>query len=199
VPAVAPLEVETGTYRLVYTGSIYEPRDLLLLLDGVELALGRRPELRARLRLDLVGWLSADTQRIADRRLPPLSPVVRNLGQRPRAEALARTRQADAGVLLVGPDPGRDRFVATKLYEYIGADRQVLAITPPGAATAVLADLGWGVIADPTPEGVASGLERLLSADTPSAGPADPERRYERRSLAGRLAGLLDEVVAAHG
>ena len=187
---------EPGTFRIVYSGSIYEPGDLSLLLDGLELALERRPELRGRLRVELVGWLSAETQPIADARIPRLGPVVRHLGQRPRSEALARTRRADAGLLLIGPAVGRELFIGTKLYEYLGADRQVLAVAPRGAASAVLDNLDWGVVAEPTPVGVANGIDRLLAGGLRS-GVADPERRYERRTLAGLLAGQLDEVVSA--
>ena len=74
-------------------------------------------------------------------------------------------------------------------------DLPIIAAVPPGDARAVLEELDWGVIADPEPQAIAAGLERITDAPRPTR-PADPEGRYERVAQARRLAGLLDEVVA---
>jgi glycosyltransferase involved in cell wall biosynthesis len=186
---------DSGRFRLVYAGSLYGAEEFATFLDGVESLLARRPELGERLRVEFIGWFNAENQALAARRLPRLDPVVRQLGFMPRAEALARVATADAGLELIAATPGRDQIAGSKLYEYIGLDKPVLAVTPPGEARRMLKVLGWGVSADPTPDGVARGLEELL--DQPQAGRlADPERRFERRNLAGALAGLLDEVHA---
>jgi glycosyltransferase involved in cell wall biosynthesis len=182
-----------GVFTIVYAGSVYGDRELAIFLDGVERLLEARPELRDRLRVEFFGWLSESNRELAARRLPALDPVVRHLGMLSREDALARVATADAGLLLLAEGPDRDLFVGAKAYEYIGLDRQVLAIAPPGELRERLAELGWGVGADPTPEGVARGIERLLDLPAPAHG-ADPQGRYERRALARRLAELLDEV-----
>jgi hypothetical protein len=89
-----------------------------------------------------------------------------------------------------------DLFVGGKLYDYLGQNRQILAMVPQGDARDVLAGLGWGVIADPTPESVEAAVERLISQPAP-AGPADPTGRFDRAALAGELAALLDDVAPA--
>ncbi len=195
----ADAPTEDGTpFRLVFTGSMQYLPELELLVDGLELLLARRPDLRERLRVDFVGWFSPETQVVADRRFPALEPVVRRFGFVPKQEALAHLRSADAAFIVLAAAPGRAHVPPAKLFEYIGLDRPVLAIAPPGEARRILDELGWGLAADPTPEGVAGGIERLLSA-APSGGTADPERRYERSTLSRRLAALLDEVVKAAG
>jgi glycosyltransferase involved in cell wall biosynthesis len=190
-----PITSEKDLYRIVYAGSLYGEPELRVLLDGVALLLERWPGLRSRLRIDLVGWLSATNQQIAARRLPELEPVVRTLGLRPRAEALGRQRAADACLVLMGPGDDRAVFGTTKLFEYLGLGLPVLAVVPPGEVRHVLAELDWGVVADPTPQGVADGIERLMAAP-PRSAVADPERRYERRALTRRLAAILDEVTS---
>jgi glycosyltransferase involved in cell wall biosynthesis len=185
---------EPGTFRLLYAGSVYGERELTLFLDGVERLLARRPELRERLRVEFLGWFSAANEEIARRRLPALDPVVRHLGFVPRPEAIARQRSADAGMVLLSDMGDRSLFATTKLYEYLGLDLPILAIVPPGEVRTILGELGWGVAADPTPDGVADGIERILETERGSDRRADPERRYERRALAGRLAAILDEV-----
>jgi glycosyltransferase involved in cell wall biosynthesis len=182
-------------FHLVYAGSVYGERELELFLDGVERLLERRPALRDRLRVDFVGWFSQANLAIAARRLPALAPIVRHHGFRARAEAIALQRAADAGLVLIAPGPNRESVATGKLYEYLGLDLPILAVTPPGEVREILAELDWGVVADPTPDGVAEGLERILEATRPDR-PADPERRYERRSLTARLVELLDEVSA---
>ena len=139
-----------------------------------------------------VGSAKANRE-LAARRLPALDPVVRHLGQLPRADALARVASADAGLLLLADGPDRDLFVGAKVYDYVGLNRQVLAVVPPGELRDLLEDLDWGVSADPSPGGVADGIERLLALPIP-AHRADPDGRYERRALAGRLADILEEV-----
>jgi glycosyltransferase involved in cell wall biosynthesis len=182
-------------FRLTYAGSLYGADELPTFLDGVEILLARRPELGDRLRVEFIGWFNAENQAIAAQRLPGLDPVVRQLGFMPHDEALARVAAADAGLELIADAPGREQVAGTKLYEYIGLDKPILAVVPPGEARRVLELLNWGVVADPTPEGVARGLEELLD-QRPLERAADPERRFERRNLTGALAALLDEAQA---
>lgn len=192
--AAAAQRADSGTFHLVYAGSLYGADELALFLDGVELVLARRPELADRLRVEFIGWFNAENTALAARRLPALDPVVRRVEFMPRGEALARVAAADAGLHLMADAAGRDLVVGSKLYEYIGLDKPVLAVTPPGEARRLLEQLDWGVVADPTPEGVATGLERIVEMPT-SERQADPDRAFERRALTAELARLLDEVA----
>jgi glycosyltransferase involved in cell wall biosynthesis len=196
--AAAKASADDGLFHLVYAGSLYGADELALLLDGVELLRQRRPELANRLRVELIGWLNAENQALAASRLPRLEPIVRHVDFMPRNEALARVAGADAGLLLMADAPMRDQVVGSKLYEYIGLDKPVLAVTPPGEARRTLEGLDWGVLADPEPERVADGLERIMAAGG-SDRIADPERMYERQTLAAALAALLDEVASELG
>ena len=185
---------DDGSFRLVYAGSLYGADELALFLDGVELLAARRPDLAQRLRVEFIGWFNAENQALAARRLNNVAPIVRHLGFVPREEALARVAAADAGLLLMADAPGRDQVVGSKLYEYIGLDKPVLAVVPPGEARRTLHELEWGVVADPTPQGVADGLERIMV--WPTAGRvADPQRIYERKTLTADLARLLDDLA----
>ncbi len=182
-----------GRYRLVFTGSIQGIAEARLLAGGLERLLERRPELRDRLRVQLIGWLSPAAEAIAGARLDALQPVVERVGQQPKGAALRAVADADAALVLLADQPGRENVPSAKLFDYLGLDAQVLAVAPQGEVRRILAELDWGVAADATPDGFADGIERLL--DTPLADrPADPERRFERRALSARLARLLDGV-----
>lgn len=184
-----------GTFRLLFTGSMQYLPEFTLFADAMDLLLARRPELRHRLRVILVGWLSPEVEQAAAQRLPALAPTVERLGFQPKQRTLALLRGADAALVLLAEGRGREHVPSAKLFDYLGLDRPVLAVAPPGEVRRILGELDWGIGVDPTPTGFAGGLERLLDAPAP-ARPADPDRRYERRSLSRRLATLLDEVVA---
>jgi hypothetical protein len=121
--------------------------------------------------------------------------MVTLMGFVPRREALDALASADAALILLGSGPGMEVFIGGKLFDYIGQDIQILAMLPRGDARNILEDLGWGVICDPNPASVAQGIARLLESPRP-VGRADPEGKYERATLAGRLADSLDAVVA---
>ena len=192
---------DDGIFRLVYTGSMYGDRELALLIDGLTLALERSPSLRDRLRVEVIGWMTDANRLRANAVLPALAPVLQVSGFVPRNEALARLRAADAALQVLAEAPDRDLVVGGKLFEYLGLDRQILAVSPPGDARSILEQLDWGIVADADPASVADGLERLLSTPPPKRR-ADPEGRYESRRLAAQLGAVFDEVVedrtAAH-
>ncbi len=184
--------------RLVYAGSLYRPPELDTFLAGVARLADERPDAAGRLEITFIGATTAETRAVADRWLadPRVAPVVRLRGFVPRAEAVAAVAEADAALTLLGGGPGMEVFVGAKLYDYLALDRQVLAMVPEGDARDVLAELDWGIIADPEPGSVASALARLLDEPAPSRR-ADPEGRYDRARIATRLGALLDELVSS--
>jgi glycosyltransferase involved in cell wall biosynthesis len=185
-----------GRFHVAYGGSIYGDRELEILLDGIELLVSRRPDVRDLLAVDFIGWLNLRNQAVARSYATPerLGPMLSFAGFLPHREAMARLTAADALLQLIGDGPNRGQIQGGKLMEYVGLDRPILAVVPEGDARALLRELDWGICADPTPAGVAEGLERLLAAPLPTRR-ADPEGRYDRVNLAMRLAAVLDEVV----
>jgi hypothetical protein len=141
-----------------------------------------------------VGMLNPQNRAIASARAAELDPVVSFSDQRPRPEVLAMERSADAGLILIADQPGRDADVNAKLYEYLGLDLPVLAVAPPGETRDTLRALDWGILADPDAEGVADGLASLMTMEPPTRA-ADPDGRFDRRTLAAQLAGLLDAIA----
>ena len=181
-------------FWLIYAGSIYGDRELTLFLDGLSLSVQRDPGIRERLRVTFVGRLNAHNLAIAEARRPEFAGVVEFLGFQPRSDAIEMERSADAGLILIAGDPGRDAVVPAKLYEYIGLDLPVFAVAPPGETRAMLKELDWGLGIDPIPERIADGLKSLPGLARPNRS-ADPDGRYDRRALTERLAAILDEVV----
>jgi glycosyltransferase involved in cell wall biosynthesis len=183
--------------RIVYTGTLDRPAELTVFLDGLALAATRRPDLHDRLCIEIFGNVApACRDLVSAAEAGPANGIVTIRGFVPRVEALAALAAADAALVLLGDGPGMDLFMPGKLFDDLGADRQVLAMLTAGDARELLAELDWGIVCAPVASEVADAIEHLLATPAPDRR-ADPSGRYDRRTLAGRLAGVLDDAVAA--
>jgi glycosyltransferase involved in cell wall biosynthesis len=121
----------------------------------------------------------------------------------PRRESLRLQRDSDALLLLIPEAGGRGRGVLSgKVFEYLAAERPVLAVVPPdGAAAQLVRDTGAGVVA--APEDVDAIRDALVAlharwrAGELEGTPLSPEWR-EKLSRAARveeLAALLESIA----
>lgn len=190
-----PREGSDGPFRIVYTGTLDRPTELATFLEGLDGLLTRRPELTERLAIDFYGSTSDSCRVIADAFIAgPLGRTVRFHGFVPRRDALEALAAADAALILLGAGSGMGLFIGGKLFDYIGQDRQILAMLPDGDSKDILERLDWGVICHPDPTEVGRAIERLISLP-PASRPADPSGLYDRAVLGGHLARSLDEVT----
>ena len=115
----------------------------------------------------------------------------------PRRESLRLQRDSDALLLLIPDAGGRGRGILSgKVFEYLAAERPVLAVVPPdGAAAQLISDTGAGVVA--APDDVAGIRDALLELharwrDGKLEGtPLSPEWR-DSLSRAARVEDLAD-------
>jgi len=187
--------------RIVHAGSFFGQRTPRPFLSAFAALLRSRPELGGRVQAAFLGEL-----RPADREWAlglGLGDALALEGFRPHAEALAAMRAADVLLLLVPRAGGRGLSVVSgKVYEYLAAERPILALVPPeGDAASLLRDTGSAWIADPDDEseivaalGNATGAwlagsleERRLTAEW--------RERLDRRTRARELAELLREAA----
>lgn len=196
LPARASRSAWPARVRLMYSGSMYGQRELWIFLEGVRRLVNESPEFRTRLHVEFVGWLSSGNREIADWYASSggLGDMIEICGFVSHREALGRLQTADAALHVLADDPGKELFVAGKVFEYIGMSIPTFAILPTGDARSILEQLSWGVVVDPDPDEVAGGLRRFLGAP-PQAGPADPDGRYDRASLSRQLAEVLGAVA----
>jgi glycosyltransferase involved in cell wall biosynthesis len=115
----------------------------------------------------------------------------------PRRESLALQRNSDALLLLIPDADGRGRGVLSgKVFEYLAAERPVLAAVPPdGAAAALIRETGAGVVAAPDDVGaLRAALEDLHGRwrDGELEGRALPPEQRERLGRAARVEDLAD-------
>jgi glycosyltransferase involved in cell wall biosynthesis len=113
--------------------------------------------------------------------------------------ALELQRSSDALLLLIPDADGRGRGVLSgKVFEYLAAERPILAVVPPdGAAAELLHEVGNGVVASPEDvpairQALAALVERWQSGSLNGAPlPEDVRDRLDRRSRVREYADLL--------
>jgi glycosyltransferase involved in cell wall biosynthesis len=189
--------------RIVHAGSFFGQRTPRPFLSAFATLLRERPALADRVQAVFLGEL-----RPADREWAlglGLGSALALEGFRPHAEALREMRAADVLLLLVPRADGRGLSVVSgKVYEYLAAERPILALVPPeGDAATLLRDTGSAWIADPDDE--AEILAALgLAADAWLAQSLEERRltpewreRLDRRTRARELVELLESVRPA--
>src|SRR4030095_5231553 len=113
----------------------------------------------------------------------------------PRRQVLELQRDSEALLLLIPESGGRGRGVLSgKVFEYLAAERPILAVVPPdGAAAALLRETGAGVGGAPDDVGGAgrgrrSGRRGGEARGARRTGGELPRRHAERRHALGRMA-----------
>lgn len=198
---------EPERFVLCYTGNFFGRQSPATLLSAIELLLRDQPAVANELVVRFVGGLKAgDRQRIADS--PLLRQAVDQVGFLRHDDVLAQQAAADALFLYVAPGRASRGVYTGKVFEYVAAQRPVLALAPAdNVATALLERAGstsapGGAAVAPddveaTRDAIAAALRLWRSQgrldDVPV--PEDVLERISRASGAARLATLLAQVV----
>jgi glycosyltransferase involved in cell wall biosynthesis len=192
---------ESGSFDIVYTGSLYAHHVPVfrLFCSALKSLLDRRPDLRSRVRLRLVGRIEhAIAQVLEEEQVVGVTQVT---GYLPHTEAIAYTKSADLLLLIIKSDldPGRDVItIPGKFFEYMASRRPILYLGPQSEASAILERTGQGKAVSLDRDEIARELERNI--DEPVAGGIDQTivDSYERRDQARRMAQVLDRARQGH-
>jgi glycosyltransferase involved in cell wall biosynthesis len=178
--------------RVTHAGSFFGRRDPRPFLEALAKADG---DVVAR----FVGGFPSAYREYAQRL--GLAERIEVVSHRSRAEVLALQRDSDALLLLI---PENERGVlSAKVFEYLAAERPILAVVPPdGEAAALIRGTGAGTVVAPDDvDGMVAALSELderRRAGTLTETPLAPEwrDRLSRRARAREYAELLRAVVA---
>ncbi|WKZ66346.1 MAG: glycosyltransferase [Flavobacteriales bacterium] len=186
----APVQVDEEC-SLVHAGSMSPTRDQPGLWKLLARLCADDEGFAARFRLRFVGPVDASV--IASVNAAGLGAHVERMGHLPRAEAMREIARARVLLLPINTTANQHGILPTKLYEYLSTGRPILAVGPrDGDAARVLGEAH--LLLPPTPSATDAARVRALF-DAPPVDAA-AYARYDRRALAGGMAGVLDGLVA---
>ncbi|HVK37018.1 MAG TPA: glycosyltransferase [Candidatus Kapabacteria bacterium] len=199
IPTVDRSERSDDRFTVTYTGSMYGRRNPDAFLRAVE-SLVRRGEVeRSRIRLRFIGRFGEEVMEMF--RTSDLGDAIEVVGYMAHTESIRQLLLADALLLVVDECDESSEVVPGKVYEYVGSGRPVIAVAPERSAIAdLIAETRGGFVAHQSNvAGIADAFLRLYRAHVAGTAALDPDTaaiaRYERRSVTGELARLLDMVT----
>lgn len=176
--------------RLIHAGALYGDRSAAHLVRALS-----RPELRARVVLELLGTVDPAT-----RQAILAAPAELEVSLHPPVswrEAVQRVLDADVSVVINSAGTGGSMAMPSKLYEALALGRPVLALTPAQSDTDTFLrglDQESGLALPDDADSIAAAVLRLVSRPPPAVA---PERLadYDRSQVATRISVLLEEVA----
>lgn len=200
----APVSCAGGTkrpgerLRLVYTGTLWNLTTVEPLVAAVKRLSGCQ-DLMERLELVFVGRkMSHQLALLEQLRDRGCRLDIRDYCE--HKEVVSIMNSADVLCLLLSSVEGAERVVPAKLFEYLAAGREILAITPEGeAADIVTRHFPRNHFVGSDIDGISSWLRNRIEGLGESPYPPVRNRdisMFSRKSQAGRLADYFDQVVA---
>jgi len=193
-PASTP--AREGPVVMRHLGAFYGPRTPEPLFVALSRLLQRRSDLMRDLRVELIGRTPDSMLEGAFRSLP--DDLVRILPPVPYVASLELMATAD---LLLAVDAPADLsvFLPSKIVDYLGAARPVLAITPRGASDELVRRLG-GWVADPldtaaVERAIEAAIEGAFDARGLAFGSDGVRERYQVDRVGREFGYLIDRTV----
>jgi glycosyltransferase involved in cell wall biosynthesis len=194
-PAQGP-ELDPHRVSLVHTGKLSggwgrHPGSLFEALAALR---RRDPAMAGRLEVVLAGRLDRREEELIDGL--DLAGMVRHVGQLSRAASIDLQRRADALLMLTSPSlvwelPG-------KFFEYLGAQRPILALANSNEAARIVNDTGTGRTVPPDDvDAIAGALEGLARGELATAYAPHDTDRYIYPAPAEAMAEEVERAIAA--
>lgn len=196
---------EGHQFLITYTGALYADYPTPAFLTALGELFQEDPKMKETCHVDFCGIVK--TQQEAEitkviRRFG-LEDNVRFLGQVPRPETLRYQLESDALLLLFivrGDLPNLDTVVPGKLFDYIAAEKPILAIVPEGMTTAIVRQgrLGIVVNTDEVSEikhAIRSLYEEHLNGGINLNQDWDYLKKFDRKFLTQRLSDFFEGVL----
>jgi glycosyltransferase involved in cell wall biosynthesis len=192
-----PPELETDRINIVYTGTLTlphrrDPRGLIAALR--ELAVSY-PEDASRIRLVLAGSLSEQERQLVNDM--NRDGLVRHVGALRHRDAVALQRRADALLLLTSGDHGSQ--ITGKIFEYLAANRPIIAVASDNAAARLVRETNTGVVVAPDDvQAIVGALRAATSGQLASRFQPRGLERYRYPGPAEAFAESVEHAIASH-
>lgn len=183
--------------RLVYTGTLWNLTDIAPLVTAMERLQQQAPSLAERFELVCVGRKTVEQQQ----HLARLSTTACRLIERDycdHSESLKWLQSVDALVLLLSQVPGAERVVPAKLFEYLAARKDLLAIVPAGETSSLVSPFFPQGCCPPSDiDSIVNWLARVALDGVRPVSPQNSEaiEEFSRARQTERLSDLLSDLT----
>ncbi|MGO9763866.1 MAG: glycosyltransferase [Solirubrobacteraceae bacterium] len=160
--SACPPQLDAERVNIVYTGTLTLPhrRDPRGFIAALRRFADRYPEDANRTRIVLAGSLSDEERHLVDGM--SRDGLVRHVGALRRDEAVALQRRADALLLLTSGEQVSQ--VTGKIFEYLAANRPIIALAPDNEAARLVHETNAGLVVAPDDvDGIVDALREAAS------------------------------------
>jgi hypothetical protein len=184
--------------RIAYVGTLWNLTSIEPVVAAIEKVAAEDLEKAARIDLVVAGRSTAAQDEILDRLSGLPCRLVRE-GYVDHQKAIEIMAQADLQCLLLSDVPEAGRVVPAKTFEYLGLGGQILYVGPSGEVSEILAGFPQADSYLPADtDGIANYFSLRLETSWTDCETADcvSAVRFERRTLTGQLAEILNQTCA---
>lgn len=182
-------------FTLAHIGSFLSERNPKILWESLSELIDENADFKAKFELKLIGAVSREVHRSIE--AAGLSGYVNNMGYLSHSEAIQQQRKSQVLLLVEIDSSDTQCIIPGKLFEYMVAERPIIAIGPQGADFAsIMQSTNTGTFVTYTEKEklkkiISSYFEQYLKGELKSY-PIGLQQ-YSRKNLTGQLAGLLSE------
>lgn len=132
---------------LMYSGIFMVYSTPKYFLEAFKQLSVERPDIASNIELHFVGLLRKENQKLIKKL--KLQSFVKDHGYVSHDESIAKIKSADVLWFMVGKRRNIDAILPGKVYEYLGAQKTIIACVPDGAAKMAVEESGAGFICKP--------------------------------------------------
>ena len=187
-------------FVITYTGSLYGRRNLDEFMEGLKAAIDKGHIRIDKLEIRIVGNIYEKVVNSYAEKYG-LKDSIRSYGYLPHKHSIQMLFNSDVILLVIGKGKGSRNFYTGKIFEYIRANRPILAIVPKdGVAADVIYETNTGKVVDPEDiEGVTAALSELYREWAEGRTNHDPNwseiEKYSRKKQTEALSDIFRNVI----
>ena len=185
-------------FRLVYVGSIFVKYDMSSLITAINALWDEQNNFTNYFKFIICGRVDQNVRQAFEE--SKFASAIEYLGYRNYIEALEIMQSATVLLLYIMDSERGKNIPTSKLYEYLGAGKPILALSPKDSdAAEIINDVKAGIIASPAnTEAIKSALAILFNDwqkdELIQAANSNKREKYEMKALTRRLADIFQKV-----